>query len=209
MTNINRLISDRIDSPTSVGWWYDEVVKYSAEYYNDDGVYTRDEWTDASDIGKMFDGKVLSWDEYLRYEDRYANVAKEIMEKSGCKMMTFLTFNSDSFILKCVQWGLENMNEEIKETSERMVDLLFPDLKNCSRISIEKALCVLRLSLRNIMPDAFIINLKHDVQIDVGWDYYMHVHCPLAEHIKEAIVYRHGLFLNPRGDYSKRNEVSY
>ena len=46
--------------------WH-EIVKYSPQKYNRNGVYTADEWTSRDDIGKYFDGKLFTLEEYLNY----------------------------------------------------------------------------------------------------------------------------------------------
>ena len=44
-----------------------EIVQYQPQYYKD-FVYTKNEWISVSDIGRSFDGEVLTKEEYLRVE---------------------------------------------------------------------------------------------------------------------------------------------
>ena len=59
-----------------------KVMTYRISKYNPknriDGVYTVDEWTDYSDIGMIFDGKVFTEQEYLEMENRYINCILDI-----------------------------------------------------------------------------------------------------------------------------------
>ena len=43
-----------------------------------------------------------------------------------------------------------------------------------------------------------LVNLKRNVMIDIGFDYYMHVLCPLEYDVLNRIVEFHKLYLNPR-----------
>lgn len=44
--------------------WH-EIVKYSPQKYDSNGIYTTDEWTSMWDVGKKFDGKLFTLEEYL------------------------------------------------------------------------------------------------------------------------------------------------
>ena len=70
-----------------------EIVKYQPKYYKD-GVYTKDEWISVSDIGKNFDGEVLTKEEYLRVESAYVDTVKELLEISGVKFLTIVNPNT-------------------------------------------------------------------------------------------------------------------
>ena len=69
-----------------------EIVKYSPEYYNSSGVYLRDEWSSVYDIGKSFDGKVLSITDYLSVENAYLQAIKMIIIAAGCSYVTLRLF---------------------------------------------------------------------------------------------------------------------
>ena len=44
--------------------WH-EIVKYSPQKYDSNGVYTANEWTSRCDVGKKFDGKLFTLKESL------------------------------------------------------------------------------------------------------------------------------------------------
>lgn len=146
-----------------------EIVKYPPEGYDENGVYCRDEWTDFSDIGKSFNGVLLTKEAYMEIENRYIECAVEIMEASKC---TYLTIG---YVKNYKNKGCRYKDRVNKELVR---DVLRDILRN-------KVWCVL-------------VNLKHKVQIDFGWDYYMHVICPLEENRLRHIVESHNLYLNPR-----------
>ena len=70
--------------------WTMEAVKCVTEYritkYNPanriNGAYMTDEWTSISDIGKVFDGTILSQDTYLKTEKAYIDCCIELIEKA-------------------------------------------------------------------------------------------------------------------------------
>ena len=57
-----------------------EIVKYAPQYYDENGVYQKDEWTCFSDIGKEFEGKIITMEDYLDVEDRFISVTRAILE---------------------------------------------------------------------------------------------------------------------------------
>lgn len=147
-----------------------EIVKYSPEGYGLDGTYCKDEWTDFSDIGKIFNGKVFTKAEYIEIERRYIECAIEIISESQCKYLTI------GYIDNC----LNKKGYRYK-----------------SRIYISQIPNVLQDMLRNKVW-CVLVNLKNNVQIDIGWDYYMHVICPIEKERLKLIVESHKLYLNPR-----------
>jgi len=62
------------------------VTEYRITKYNPsnriNGVYTADEWTSFSDIGKVFSGTTLSQDVYLKTEQSYIDCCIELIEKA-------------------------------------------------------------------------------------------------------------------------------
>ena len=61
-----------------------EIVKYSPEYYDENGVYQRNEWTAFSDIGKEYEGKVVTKEDYLDVENRFIDITQSILKAAGC-----------------------------------------------------------------------------------------------------------------------------
>lgn len=174
LNNLTMNLEERIHRRLDSLYWAKrthEIVKYPPEGYDDNGVYCREEWTDFSDIGKAFGGVVLTREEYLEVENRYVECAVEIVETSQCKYMTI------------------GYVEDYQNKGYRYKD----------RINGDQLRDVLRDILRN-ETWCVLVNLKHKVQIDFGWDYYMHVICPLEETRLRRIVESHNLYLNPRSN---------
>ena len=62
------------------------MTEYRITKYNPanriNGVYIADEWTSISDIGKVFNGIILSQDTYLKTEKAYLDCCIELIEKA-------------------------------------------------------------------------------------------------------------------------------
>jgi hypothetical protein len=60
------------------------VTKYDPALRDLDGRYLREEWTSAGDIGRLFDGVVLTREEYLRVEDAHVETVLAFLREAGC-----------------------------------------------------------------------------------------------------------------------------
>ena len=61
----------------------------------------------------------------------------------------------------------------------------------------EKITDIIRLSLREYIY-VVLRNKEHKLHIKFGYDYYLNVSCPLNYGTLKNIVYREGLYLDPR-----------
>lgn len=170
--------------------WH-EIVKYSPEYYDEKGVYSRDEWISRSDIGTVYEGKPFTLEEYLDVEQRYVNVILSIMNATNCRYMTIQYLEADkAYIAK-----------RIKTSKFHKIDsILFKSislLEENKRISVEKISDVLRLALREYIY-VELSNKEHCVFVKFGYDYYLNVACSLSNEVLEGIVRKEDLFLDPR-----------
>ena len=48
-----------------------QITKYNPQYRNPLGTYLKDEWTSISDVGKIYENREFTLDEYLKVEDGY------------------------------------------------------------------------------------------------------------------------------------------
>ena len=162
-----------------------EIVKYQPQYYKD-CVYTKNEWISVSDIGRSFDGEVLTKEEYLRVESAYVDTLKELLEVSGVKFLTIVEPNT-------FYWRRSKaFNKENKAIYQ-----IVSSLKEGQRIAASKIDTVLKACLRELFWCA-LVNEAKKVQVDVGYDYYLHFHSRLPEETISKIAHSHGLYCNPR-----------
>src|SRR5690349_6383481 len=58
------------------------VTKYDPYLRSPNGVYSRNEWTSVSDVGRAYDGRVVSCSDYLRVETSYVLAVRGFLEAS-------------------------------------------------------------------------------------------------------------------------------
>ena len=162
-----------------------EIVKYPPQYYKN-RVYTKNEWISVSDIGRSFDGVVLTKEEYLRIESAYVDTVKELLEVSGVKFLTIV--NPDTFYLR---------REKAFNKENKAIYQIVSSLKEGQRITASKIDTVLKACLRELFWCA-LVNETKKVQVDVGYDYYLHFYSRLPEETISEIARNHGLYCNPR-----------
>lgn len=169
-----------------------EVVKYHPANYNENGHYVKKEWTSMWDIGRSFDGKNLTIDDYLEIENEYVEVAMDVMKECGCRLITVVFWGGT---IKTILPRILKRSP-LRESDIDLYKSIF-GLRSGSRIHINKIEPLLRLALRE-WKDFVFISFSHNVQIDIGYDYYMHIHASIDKDRLRSIVESKNLFLNPR-----------
>jgi hypothetical protein len=151
------------------------ITKYNPAFRDLRGAYSRDEWTAVGDIGRSFDGVVLTSEEYHRVEAAYVAVALSFLDESGQFSLTVS--------------GLENSGKYPIEFGEG------------STLSLEELGPVIRLVLREKVwcrlegPTSFL---------HFGWDYYLYAGVPCACPSSQQLAKRMGLFVEEFSSPYKR-----
>lgn len=171
--------------------WH-EIVKYSPKNYDENGVYTIDEWTSRCDVGKSYQGKIFTLDDYLKVEQQYIDVILSIMSVVGCKYLTIKYLEANK---KAVAEEIES--SKYKNTDSRLLKSL-PLLEEKRRIHYKKISDIVRLCLREYLY-VELSNQEHKLSIEFGYDYYLNVSCSLSNTVLHDIVKQTGLCLDPRG----------
>lgn len=171
--------------------WH-EIVKYNPKYYDVNGTYKADEWTSISDIGKSYNGKIFTLDNYLLVEQRYIDVILLIMSKLNCKYLTIKYLEADK----------NDVAEQIKSSKDFIRDSLLIQnlfqLHEGKRIYYKNLHNVIRLSLREYIY-IVLFNKQKKLKIEFGYDYYLYVSCNLNSRTLYDLVNNVGLYLDPRG----------
>lgn len=168
-----------------------EIVKFSPAFYNEDGVYCKDEWTSVSDIGKCFNGDVLTKEEYFAVESNYVDAVCEILQVTGTDSQTI------EYIEKDDEWIEKQMeNSKIPEQDLPLLPVA-KSLREGQTIGLMEFRDAMRLCLREYIYAVFT-NRARNLKIEFGYDYYMYVDCPLSKERLSDITTRHSLFLDPR-----------
>ncbi|MGO1070818.1 hypothetical protein [Lysobacter sp. CA199] len=131
------------------------ITKYDPALRDDSGAYLGEAWTSIGDIGRSFDGVVLTEAEYRRVEAAYVDTAVEFLHEAGVAALTVR--------------GLEN---------HRDAPIAFGE---GAALPLEQVGDWLRRMLR----EQFWCRLESDdAFVHVGYDYYLYVGvagpCPRA-----------------------------
>ncbi len=78
-----------VPEPVSPAFTY-RVTRYDPALRDGRGAFVPSTWTARSDIGRSFDGHVLTEDEYLRAEDAYVSSAMAFMHEAGVDRLTMV-----------------------------------------------------------------------------------------------------------------------
>ncbi|PQO36938.1 hypothetical protein C5Y96_07180 [Blastopirellula marina] len=140
------------------------ATKYDPTKRDARGIFHINEWTSISDIGKTFDGKELTPEDYLQMEDAYIAAIFQLLEATG---------------LSCL--AIELLENKMGPDARRSLQQLdtWQLRKKLGAIAIEGELdlegieLISRLSLR----EALWCKLKgdHATYVHFGWDYYMYL----------------------------------
>ncbi|OWK38485.1 hypothetical protein [Fimbriiglobus ruber] len=144
------------------------VTKYDPAFRDARGSYTRDEWFSECQVGRVFDGVVLTREEYQRVEGAYVVAVIGFLLEAGVSAMTVV--------------GLENYGN---------VQLAFGEGNALPLGQIGEVIGqVLRAKFwcRLEGPEAFV---------HFGYDYYMYVGVPWACPAAKRLARRVGLFVEP------------
>ena len=59
------------------------VTKYNPNYRHVKGHFLKEEWTSFDDIGRVFDGEMLTLEKYKNVESAYLQTAMAFLHESG------------------------------------------------------------------------------------------------------------------------------
>jgi hypothetical protein len=147
------------------------ITKYDPRSRNHKGAYYPDDWTSASDIGKMFNDRRFELDDYLAMENRYVSAAMHFLEKSGLSSLVVVGLETGSAVRG------HSLDELLLQGLE---------LQEGQRLSGDELARACRLNLRELLwckleePGKFFIHF--------GYDYYMYVGSfyPCPESVRHA-----------------------
>jgi len=108
------------------------------------------------------------------------------LEVSGVKFLTIV--NPDTFYLR---------REKAFNKENKAIYQIVSSLKEGQRITASKIDMVLKACLRELFWCA-LVNETKKVQVDVGYDYYLHFYSRLPVEAIREIARNHGLYCNPR-----------
>lgn len=126
------------------------ITKYNPKHRNESGVYSFDEWTSYSDVGKVFNGKELTITEYERYEKAYIESVLCLME---CNQINKLQIT-----------GLEIYED---------VNGLINNLVNGIMLTIDEIKVVIKYILREYIWCKLVFD--ENFYVHFGYDFIMYI----------------------------------
>lgn len=147
------------------------ITKYDPALRDEDGAYRRDEWTSRSDIGRPFDGEVLTEAGYQAVEDAYLYAVEAFLTEAGVDRLTLR--------------GIENPREAPVPAW----------LAEGALLSIPQCVDFARMALRESLWGRLEISGR--AYVHFGYDCYMYVGVPARCPAAIAETQRRGLFVEP------------
>jgi len=143
------------------------VTKYNPSLRDATGAYADCDWTSRSDIGRVFDGAMLSEAAYLKVENSYLSTMESFLDEAGI----------ESLELK----GLERRDAPANGFSHG------------GNLSIAQSVDFARLVLREEAWGKLVVPGK--AYVHFGYDYYMYIGVPAKCERSIAIARDLGLFV--------------
>jgi hypothetical protein len=139
------------------------ISKYDPARRDRSGAHTGEDWTSWADVGRSFEGVVLTLGEYLRTEDRYVAAALALFRASGVPSVRVEDLEADRPVPPCA--------EELGLTA--LADG-GPPLRPGMRLGEDALARALRLVLRELVwcrlesPGRFFLHVGHDLLLYAG-----------------------------------------
>lgn len=143
------------------------ISKYNPKFRDEDGLYTRKEWTSISDIGESFDGSEVTIHEYLEIENRYLKAINIILDYLKIKYL---------YVMELEKQG--NIIDEENKKGLSINDInIINSIKEGQELNIEEINSVIKATLREIFWCGLYSKTTHII-IKPGYDFYIHIICP-------------------------------
>lgn len=140
------------------------ATKYDPAKRDARGIFRDNEWTSISDIGKAFDGQVLTAEDYLATEDAYVAAVIQLLVATRLSQLSIELLENK--MGPDAKRSLQQI--DTSELREQLGAIATGDELDRERIEL-----IARLSLR----EALWCKLKGDqgTYVHFGWDYYMYL----------------------------------
>lgn len=161
-----------------------EITKYKPGFRDEN----KEDWTAISDIGRTYDGEILTVETYKKVEDSYIQTIKLVMEYLE---LPFLTINQ---VIR--SFSYEETMEMWKEYHELYSkDILdkYTHAKNLDKLDKEKVDSFCRLLLREDLGAN--VYYPRRMKVFIGYDYLMGIHTSKSIDSLTPSIERLGLFV--------------
>ena len=158
-----------------------QISKYNPIYRDEQGRYTRDEWTDFSDVGKEYVDGVLTMPDYEKVEQQYLATAYDC----------FIHFQEENLYLVDIEYHNSPVERDLLGTYEKIK-------RGESLFALAELPNLVRLILRGYIWGKII---GEELECHFGFDFYMYL---ISARESEAIMDRvrqHNLFARIIDDF--------
>ncbi len=135
------------------------ITKYNPAFRNPEGAYLKNDWTSVSEIGKTFDSKPLTQEEYLQTEDAYVKAIMLFMDYLNLPTLKIIRLSKHDLSPN------NNYPESLIKTYEM--------ISKGQEVNPEQVGNIARLALREEIGCQLQSNKKMFVHF--GYDYYMYI----------------------------------
>lgn len=146
------------------------ITKYNPLFRDANGRYIKEDWTSISDIGKIFEGNILTGEEYKSTEDKYVKAVQLIMNYMNAPFIVVSNVrksSDDADFEKTIKKYLELYNDNyLKGTYYNIIDNM--------KFSSEQIDSLIRLLLREEIGADVYYETK--LKVFIGYDYLMGIH---------------------------------
>ncbi len=142
------------------------ITKYNPKNREKDGVYSKDEWTSISDIGKSFGDYKLTASDYLKVEDQYLKSYEAVLHKYELNRIK---------LTELEKFYYDVNNSAIKSLYCDDLEKLFNNLTENYNFSTDnEVIMTLKLILREHIWGKLVIK-NSSVRIEFGNDFYTYL----------------------------------
>ena len=160
------------------------ISKYNPLFRDVNGAYINNEWTSISDIGKIYDNKIFSWEDYIETESLYVKAIFKILkyfQSNGIIISHLFQFEDKNYFNK---YGNDNLKVTLQmiQTGDYISEI--NTISNLIELRLREHIAELELKIEG----------SSQANITFGFDYYMYLETdhaidPLQEQIKELGLY--------------------
>lgn len=147
------------------------VTKYDPKLRHEEGWFLEEDWTSSSDIGRVFNGVLLTESEYLRVEEAYLFAIEALLAEAGIERL----------LLR----DLENHRDS------ELPEYVKPE----AGLSVPQCIEFARLALRECAWGRLVDPGR--AYVHFGYDYYLYLGLPARCPAAVAEIQRRGLFVEP------------
>lgn len=161
------------------------VTKYNPVFRNEEGHYKREEWIGFFQVGKIIDGELLTYDEYVKAENGYVLAAKLFLTFNNCSGIKIRNLEKPEIDDFSVHF--QNGEKELEETLNAV--------KEGSIVPVENIDNVIRLILREVIWAELVCETDDFIAVRFGYDFYMYFNSPQKWEMLIPEIEQIGLFV--------------